>query len=149
MSRLTHRQVDYLTDIDQIDHFAWVAGVFEGDEEHGIGVARYVRDASDTTSAELAVTVSDEFQGRGIGTLLVEALVSVAAARGFATIYGVLFAENEPMARIFKRIGARFDRIDGSVLRASTSLPVDVTLPPEAVAALVRTADEAARASTA
>ena len=51
----------------------------------GIGVARYLRDPTDPAIAEVAVTVMDDHQRRGVGTLLTRALGEVAAERGIHT----------------------------------------------------------------
>jgi acetyltransferase len=143
--RLTSRQVAYLTELDQVSHFAWVAGHLDDGELHGLGVARYVRGSGDPDDTELAVAVTDEAQGRGLGTLLVEALVAVAAARGIPTIFGLVLAENDAMIRIFKAIGAEFTRENGNVVRATARLPARTRLTPDAVECLVRVADRAAR----
>ena len=144
IDRLSPKQVIYLTEIDQINHFAWVAGSVGPDGElHGLGVARYVR-SPDGDDAELAIAVADPAQGRGIGTLLVAALVEVAAARSIREIYGLLLAENEPMQRLFRGLGATFRRESPGVLRATVALPATTSLEPVAIEALVRVADDAA-----
>ncbi|MDX1690203.1 MAG: GNAT family N-acetyltransferase [Acidimicrobiia bacterium] len=145
VDRLSDRQLAYLTQLDQINHFAWVAGQFDAEGElRGLGVARYVRVDDDPGVAELAVAVADAAQGKGIGTLLVEALLAVAEARGIRSVFGLLLAENEPMARIFRRVGAELEREDGGLLRATVDVPADLDLDAEAIDALVRVAESAA-----
>ena len=143
--RLTSRQVTYLTDLDQVNHFAWVAGHLHDGGLHGLGVARYVRGADGSGDAELAVAVTDEAQGRGLGTLLVDALVAVAAARGIPRIFGLVLAGNDAMLRIFRAIGAEFGHEDVDVVRATAGLPAPTRLTAEAIACLVDVAERAAR----
>src|SRR6266536_88238 len=68
MEALSDRQLRYFTEIDYSDHMAWVAMDPDHPAHPGLGVARYIRLAEDPTTAEAAVTVLDEQQGRGMGT---------------------------------------------------------------------------------
>jgi RimJ/RimL family protein N-acetyltransferase len=63
-------------EVDGVHHVALVLVVLppEG-EEWPVGVARLVQDPADPASAEIAFTVADEWQGHGVGTALVEALI--------------------------------------------------------------------------
>ena len=66
--RLTEAEVRYFTQVDHHDHEALGAMVPVGGR--GVGLARYIRDRSDPETAEVAVTVADDWQGRGLGTEL-------------------------------------------------------------------------------
>src|SRR5437879_2699205 len=70
----------YCTDTDHHDHEA--LGALDQTEGRGVGVARYVRDAADPHSAEIAVTIVDDWQGRGLGTELLAQLSGRARAEG-------------------------------------------------------------------
>ena len=70
---LSKRELDYLTDVDQRTHVAWGATI----DEEAAGVGRYIV-PPDGGCPELAVTVIDRFQGRGVAHALLEALVAVA-----------------------------------------------------------------------
>src|SRR5687768_11845215 len=76
--RLTERQLDYLTQVDQQDHVALVAV----DDAAGdmIGVARFVRTAPGV--AEPAVVVADDWHGRGVASALLDRLVERAQEEG-------------------------------------------------------------------
>lgn len=72
----------YLSEVDYVDHFVWVMT----DESDPVADARYVRDATDPTVAEIAFTVADAYQGRGIGSFLIGALSSppgLPGSKGF------------------------------------------------------------------
>ena len=80
MPELSEAMVRYLTDVDHHDHEAVVA--LDAATDEGVGVARYVRDPERPTRAEAAVTVTDDWQGRGLGTLLLELLAVRAREEG-------------------------------------------------------------------
>lgn len=150
MERLTARQVRYLTEIDQVNHFAWAAGIRDEEgEEIGVGVARYVRDPDDPSSAETAVAVADDFQRRGIGTLLVEALLLVAGERKIRDVTAFMLAENAPAIRIFERLGSTIAPDSPGVLRARLDLPppAGLTIDPKGREELIWVADIAAHPS--
>ena len=86
LDHLTAHQLQYLTTVDHADHEALVA--VEAQSGAGIGVARYVRDANDPRLAELAVVVTDAWQGCGVGTALLERLVIRARAAGIERLIG-------------------------------------------------------------
>lgn len=119
---LSDRQVRYFTDIDHVNHMAWGALAQEQEEEPGVGVARYIRNSERPAEAEVALTVVDRFQGKGIGTLLYAALNYSAAENGirFFTFY-VLF-ENSAFIRRLKGYGGRVTSQDGGVVQIQ--LPV-------------------------
>jgi acyl-CoA synthetase (NDP forming)/GNAT superfamily N-acetyltransferase len=90
-----------------------------------IGVASYeAEDHAET--AEVAFAVPDSMRGRGIGTLLLEHLVSAAVQRGIETFTASVLAENAEMQKVFADAGLSFQTylVDG-VLRLTCELPCD------------------------
>jgi RimJ/RimL family protein N-acetyltransferase len=62
--------------VDGVTHVALVLTVLPPDSQEGpVGVARLVQDPADPATADIAVTVADDWQGRGVGTALVSALM--------------------------------------------------------------------------
>jgi GNAT superfamily N-acetyltransferase len=124
MDRLTERQLRYLTELDQVNHFAWAAGFREADgQETGVALARYVRTSADPCVAEIAVVVADAYQGRGLGSLLVDGLTLVAMDHGIEELTGFLFGDNRRMLRIFEHLGAEICDDSPGVVRADLPLP--------------------------
>lgn len=113
---LTASELEYLADIDQHDHVAW--GIAVAGE--GAGVGRYIR-LEDTECAEIAVTVLDRFQRRGLGTLLFQALTAVARADGVEEFVFEVSPENEPVKRMTHGMDVRLDE-SGSELLGRISL---------------------------
>lgn len=125
LEHLSEAQVRYLTEIDYEDHFAWVAFVDGPDGEPvGVGVARYVRDHSDATSAEAAVVVADEHHRRGIGSILLEALAAVALTRGIERFDLMVRSDNHAMIATMHELEAgRAPSDDAAVIRFVLDLP--------------------------
>lgn len=106
---LSPAMLRYLTEVDGRDHVCVVATTDSLDlkEERGLGVARFVRLAGEPEVAEAAVTVADEAQGQGLGTLLLAALAELARARGLRAFRGHVLASNGPALELFERLGAK------------------------------------------
>jgi GNAT superfamily N-acetyltransferase len=114
--RLSEGQLKYLTEVDQINHIALGARDEGHPRKAGIAVARCVRLNQDSPVAEFAITVVDDYQNRGIGRLLLQVLMAVAAQRGILTLRGFVLASNSRMLHILEGFGARLKgRLDGTV----------------------------------
>ena len=101
---LTPAELRYLTDIDHHDHEA--LGALDHPGGRGIGVARYVRDTADPHAAEIAVTIVDDWQGRGLGTELLARLSGRARAEGIRRFTALVSADNTAMAALLRRASA-------------------------------------------
>lgn len=102
MPDLNEGMVRYLTEIDHHDHEAMIA--LDEETGEGIGVARYVRDAERRDVAEVAVTVIDDWQGRGLGTLLLEMIGARAREEGITTFTALMLATNQEMIDLLGRL---------------------------------------------
>jgi RimJ/RimL family protein N-acetyltransferase len=121
--KLSPAQVRELTEVDQRDHVA-IAARDEGRPEHpGIGVARFVRLEQDPEVAEFAITVIDDYQRRGLGTLLLKLLLKAAQALQVRTLRGFLLADNLAMLQLLRRFGATMVRAWDNTLRADLPVP--------------------------
>lgn len=123
MDRLSDRQLAFFTEVDYHDHFAWVALAVDEPGQPGIAVARYIRLADDPEAADIALAVLDEYQGRGLGGLLLEALVEVALANGIRRFVGHVLADNTPMLRLLQKAGAETRWEEPGVLILDVDLP--------------------------
>lgn len=119
--------LEYLTNLDYQDHFALAAVLLDGPVPTGVGVGRYLRDATDPTVAEVAVTVVDDQQRRGIGTLLTRALGEVAADRGIRSFVSYVQWGNETPIALLLGEGARITPAEPGIARVEIDLPVPVS----------------------
>lgn len=103
---LNDKMLDRLVDdVDGIDHVALVLLVLPDDgTELPVGVARIVRYADDPTAADVAVTVVDDWQGRGVATALLEVLMR-QRPHGVERIVTVIQAGNAPSLAMLRRLG--------------------------------------------
>lgn len=122
LNELTPDMLVHFTEVDYVDHFAYVALLTDEPGEPGVGVARYVRLADEPEVAEAAVTVIDEVQGRGLGTILLEALGEVALENGIQRFRGYLLVENRPMLDLLEQMGARTEFDSPGLYRVEVDL---------------------------
>jgi GNAT superfamily N-acetyltransferase len=117
---LSGAQLHYFTEVDHHDHAALAA--LDPVTGRGVGVARLVRLRDRSAVAEAAVTVADDWQDRGLDTLLLEALAARAGNEGISTFTGLLLATNREMLEHIARVRV--------VDRQTGTLVVEVNLPP-------------------
>jgi RimJ/RimL family protein N-acetyltransferase len=124
---LSAAELRYFTEINHHDHEA--IGALSADDGHGVGIARYVRDAGDPQAAEIAVTIVDDWQGRGLGTELFSRLSDRARQAGIDRFTALVDAENVAMAGLARKLGARLaGRGPGTVEYEVALAPADYSL---------------------
>jgi RimJ/RimL family protein N-acetyltransferase len=117
--RLSARELTYLTEVDHVSHTALLA---VEDDGRLIGEARYATAHPDDRSADFAVTVADEWQGRGVGSRLAAALVRAARANGIRELTALTLADNVAAQRLLRRLGFRYAGSDGDALSYELAL---------------------------
>jgi GNAT superfamily N-acetyltransferase len=122
---LSGRLLDYLVDVDGVNRFALGAQAIDAPGQPGVGVARYARDRDDPTSAEAAVTVLDSYCNRGIGTILLTALVDAAREHGINTFTASVLWENHLLLDSLRAYGAVVVPDEPGVAAVSVELPRD------------------------
>jgi acetyl coenzyme A synthetase (ADP forming)-like protein len=126
--------------IDYNNAFAFVAEVLKGQRREIIAIGRYYR-IPNKPSAEVAFVIEDAYQGKGIGTKLVEWLANVARDRGITTFEASVLAENKGMMGVFKDYGFHVtSEYEGNVYR--------VTFPIARTKLVTKKEEERERAST-
>lgn len=134
-------EIDYFTHVDYSDRMALVALR----DAKIVAVGRYDRHRADPTIAEVAFAVSDDQQGHGLGTMLLELLTSHARTHGVERFQAFVLGENRQMMRVFRNSGYELTRtldsgvftVDFPVEESVTSLAVEAEWEKRAVAASV------------
>ena len=118
---LSEQSLAYFTDVDHRDHEALVAVV--PDSGQLVGLARYIRIPGQPDQAEVAITVLDSWQRRGLGTILLRELAQRAAEEGIRYFIAEILAENRPMLTLAQRLGHAETTRDGTTVSARIELP--------------------------
>jgi len=103
---LNPRLIEEICSPDQKDHVAWVARHQTREDIPGVGGASFWRLKDDPTAAEVSFTVADEFQGLGVGTLLLALLWEHALTLGIQRLVGHVLHENITMRAWWDALGA-------------------------------------------
>ena len=119
--RLSEQSLAFFTDVDHHDHEALVA-VAPGSGQL-VGVARFIRNPEEPDQAEVAVTVIDAWQQRGVGTVLLRELAQRAAEEGIRHFTAEILAENRPMLNLARRLGPAETASRGTMVSARIDLP--------------------------
>jgi GNAT superfamily N-acetyltransferase len=100
-------ELRYLTEVDGRNHVALVAEYPCYPVRRLIAVGRFVIDQADPDAAEIAVTVADEWQGRGLGSLLGTHLAHLARNRDVRRFTATMASENRPAHRLMAKLTER------------------------------------------
>ncbi|MGZ5113153.1 MAG: bifunctional acetate--CoA ligase family protein/GNAT family N-acetyltransferase [Usitatibacter sp.] len=121
---LTPQMLARFTQVDYDRDMAFVALIEVAGREREIGVCRYAT-LPDAESCEYAIVVADEWQGKGLGRIMMRRLIEVAQARGLKSMVGFVLASNEPMLRLCAELGfvAAIDAEDPMVRHVTLALP--------------------------
>ena len=99
-----------LANVDYQTRMALVATREQYSKDDIVAVARYEGNLpGEPDLAEVAIVVEDQYQGRGLGTLLLERLVAYARTHGICVFWAIVHYDNAPMKRIIQRIGLPID----------------------------------------
>lgn len=102
--KMSDEMIRRLTEIDYRRDMAFIALRHEAGEKTEIGVSRFCV-SDDDSSCECAVVVSDEWQGRGLGHLLMRHLIEVARQRGIKRMFSIDSAGNQQMRQLAASLG--------------------------------------------
>jgi GNAT superfamily N-acetyltransferase len=97
----TEDELRYLCEVDGMDHFAMGAVVenVHGAQE-GVAIARFVRSRDFPDVAEPAITIIDDYQGKGLGRKLLRRLITAARERGVERFHTEFLRSNEKTAQL-------------------------------------------------
>jgi RimJ/RimL family protein N-acetyltransferase len=106
--RFSEREVAFFMNIDFARHVALVALAHENEHEVIIAGGRYI--VTEPGKAEIAFIVIDDYQGRGLGTLLMRHLAVLARSAGLKELIADVLPENAAMRKVFSKFGFQAQR---------------------------------------
>ena len=101
---LTERDLARFTEIDFYNHVGLLASVIENNQTTPAGTGRYIICAG-VQCAEVSFAVEEEYQGIGIGTILLKHLTAIARKNKLETFIAYVLSDNEKMLEVFRKSG--------------------------------------------
>ncbi|HEY0848604.1 MAG TPA: GNAT family N-acetyltransferase [Bradyrhizobium sp.] len=99
----SEKEITFFMNIDFVNHVALIVLAEEDRRSVIIGGGRYV--VTEPGKAEIAFVVIDDYQGQGIGTLLMRHLAIVARKAGLKELVAEVLPENAAMRKVFSKFG--------------------------------------------
>ena len=106
---LTPTELKYFTEVDFEQHVALVAELKTDSGYQPAAVGRLVRSADQADHAEIAITVTDALQGKGIGKIMLRRVIDCARELGVRRIDASVLADNKRMMHLIRKTGLPFD----------------------------------------
>ena len=128
---LNERLVQYLIDVDLRRHFAWIAFAADDPGEPVAGVARYIALSHEPDTAELAFSVYDDYQRRGVARMLFGALALAARENGIRRFAAFVLADNAAVRALLSGFGGTWERDEPGVLKTEFDVPDGAALLPD------------------
>jgi RimJ/RimL family protein N-acetyltransferase len=100
---MSHEALQEYTVIDYTKEMVILATVEKEGQEFVVGLAEYYLD-DESLGANVAFTIRDEYQNKGVGTELLQYLVYLAKREGLHSLTAEVLAENKPMMRVFQKL---------------------------------------------
>lgn len=104
----SEKEIAYFVNIDFANHVALVALAEEDGRRVIIGGGRYI--VTEPGKAEIAFIVIDDYQGQGVGTLLMRHLAVIARKAGLKELVAEVLPENAAMRKVFGKFGFQAGR---------------------------------------
>lgn len=120
--KLSEKQLEYFTNIDYINHFA--LGIYDilMGPQYGIAIGRYIKMPNEPDTAEIAITVTDEYHHQGIGKYLINNLVQVARDNGFKKFVGFTLPDNKKVMKLVEVFKPKMTYQPGTIFRLDWKL---------------------------
>jgi len=107
--QFSKQELEYLTHIDNKNHVAIGCRFLNNTETNfpGMGIGRYIRLPKKQDTAEIAITVLDEYQNKGLGTILFCLLARYALQNNISYFGGYVQNDNQAMLKLFNKFNSR------------------------------------------
>jgi RimJ/RimL family protein N-acetyltransferase len=118
----SEQEAHYFLDIDFVNHVALVAEATEDGRQAIVGGCRYV--LMEPGRAEVAFSVIDAYQGKGLGAALMRHIAVIAREAGVQELVAEVLSDNAPMLKVFERSGLTLTtKHEGTVVHVSMRYP--------------------------
>lgn len=99
----TEKELKFFTEVDQVNHLAFVAINMDQFGPSPAGSIRSVRDVNRPEFAELAVTIIDLYQGQGLGFKMLEVLADAAKKQNITHFFGDFQTSNTGILKLLEK----------------------------------------------
>lgn len=123
VNELSPAELKRMCNVDGQHSMAFVATLKKDGRETQIGVSRYAEGAEENVR-EMAVTIADEWQHKGLGHLLATHLIDYARSHGVRQLYSVDLADNVAMRHLANDLGMSARRTTDDPNQVIYSLPL-------------------------
>jgi acyl-CoA hydrolase/RimJ/RimL family protein N-acetyltransferase len=106
---MPHARLQEFVIIDYTKQMSILAIIQDAEKEIAIGLGQYVIDA-DSHTAEVAFVVRDDYQGKGVGTELLNYIVFLGKRIGLLGFVAEVLQENQKMLHLFEKKGFEIER---------------------------------------
>jgi hypothetical protein len=113
-------QLKYFTEVDGVNHIAWIIIDTSGTEAKGIAVGRIVCMKDEPTTAEVAITVIDEYQRMGLGAILFSILNILAANNGIKVFRYHVLRENKFVVDTLHELGILEQSYESEIVKINS-----------------------------
>ena len=111
---MPHERLQEFVVVNYAEEVSIQAVILKDAKEEIVGIGRFYLDEN-THTAEVAFTVKDAFQNRGIGTELLDYLIYLAKKRGLIGFEAELLTENKPMLRVFTKADFQLVKVENNM----------------------------------
>lgn len=117
-TRFVRQEVQGMFQVDYIHNMTIIALVGESGFEKVVGVGSYYFESADNM-AEIAFSVSKEYQGKGFGKILIRKLAEAARENGILGLFAVTVPGNKNMIKLFRKLPFKIRSVLGDDLMLS------------------------------
>jgi RimJ/RimL family protein N-acetyltransferase len=114
-NKLSDVQLKYFTEVDGIQHVAWGILDESGEESIPVGIGRFVKFKDEQDVAEVAISIIDSYQRKGLGQILYATLNIVAGQIGLEKFRTYVLSENRFVLNSLKKFGILNQKNEGPV----------------------------------
>ncbi len=99
----SEKEQHFFFDVDFVDHVVLIAVAKTDGNPRIVGGARFV--VTEPGKAEVAFSVVDDYQGHGLGAVLMHHITAIAREAGIREFFAEVLSDNGPMLAVFEHSG--------------------------------------------